>query len=284
MNILMKTMVSGVFAATFAMSAHASSGEKMIAAAKAVEQSLDARVGVAVIDTQTQNSWSYKSDERFPMASTFKTLACAALLHSGKQDEVVTINKKDLQSYSPVTKELVGRNVPASELCAATLRTSDNTAANKVLDAVGGPARVTEFLRKIGDDVTRLDRREPDVNEGKPGDERDTTTPAAMAATMQKLVLGNGLENANRQVLKDWLIANEVGGPLVHAGVPKDWRIADRTGAGGFGTRGVAAVIWPPQRKPLIAAIYLTQTSASMDERNSAIAAIARAIASDMSE
>jgi len=284
LNTLIKTVLSCALATTFALSAQASSGETMTSAAKATEQTLGARVGVAVIDTRDNKTWSYKGDERFPMASTFKTLACAALLDSGKQGKLETISKKDLEPYSPVTKELVGQTVPASELCAATLRTSDNTAGNKVLDAVGGPKRVTDFLRRIGDDFTRLDRREPDVNEGKPGDERDTTTPAAMAATMQKLVLGDALGKANRKILKDWLIADEVGGPLVRAGIPHDWKVADRTGAGGFGTRGVAAVIWPGERKPVIAVIYITQTSASMDDRNKAIAAIARAIAKDIGE
>lgn len=284
MHTIAKAALSSLIATTFALNANAASGSKMIATAKATEQLLHARVGVAVIDTQNNDVWSYNADQRFPMASTFKTLACAALLDSGKQNKVLAINKKELQPYSPVTKDLVGQSITASDLCAATLRTSDNTAANKVLDAVGGSKRVTEFLRKISDDTTRLDRREPEVNEGRPGDERDTTTPAAMAATLQKLTLGNALAQANRKVLTDWLIANEVGGPLVRAGVPKDWKVADRTGAGGFGTRGVTAVIWPPHRKPLIAVIYITQTSASMDERNTAIADIARAIAADASE
>ena len=284
MKTLNTFIMSGILSTVWAMSAQASSGQKMIAAAKATETLLGARVGVALIDTGRDDAWSYRGDERFPMASTSKTLACAALLAYDKQSDREMINKRDLQTYSPVTAKLVGKRVEASRLCDAAMRTSDNTAANKVLDAVGGPQRVTAFLRKIGDDVTRLDRNEPDLNEGTPGDERDTTTPTAMAKTMQKLVLQDGLTDANRRILKDWLISNEVGGPLMRAGVPKDWTVADRTGAGGFGTRGVAAVLWPPRGKPAIAVIYLTQTSASMDERNKAIANIAHAIALDMGD
>jgi beta-lactamase class A len=163
-------------------------------------------------------------------------------------------------------------------MCRETLRTSDNTAANKVLEALGGPQAVTAFLRKVGDTTTRLDRNEPELNEGKPGDDRDTTTPAAMAATLKTLLLDNVLEPAYRAQLKDWLIADEVGGPLLRAGVPASWIVADRTGAGGFGTRGIIAVMWPPKREPVVAAIYLTGTKASMDDRNRAIADIGRAI------
>lgn len=50
--------------------------------------------------------------------------------------------------------------------------------------------------------------------------------------------------------------------------------IADRTGAGGNGTRAIAAAIWPPEREPIIAAIYITETHASFDERKKVIAEI----------
>ncbi|MFZ5780933.1 MAG: class A beta-lactamase [Pseudomonadota bacterium] len=259
--------------------------DPVVAAARAAEATLGAKVGLAVHDTGSGRTWLHNADERFPMASTFKALACAALLDAGPERLATstTIAADDLQSYAPVTKTMVGRRVPASELCAITLRTSDNTAANKVLEILGGPARVTSFLRSIGDGTTRLDRMEPDLNEGRPGDPRDTTTPRAMADTMRKLLLGTALEKAAQRRLTQWLLDNEVGGPLLRAGLPSDWRIADRTGAGGFGTRGVVAVMWPPRRAPLVAAIYVTGTRASMEARNAAIAAIGRAIAAQPS-
>ncbi len=239
-----------------------------------------------MIDTSDGQVWSYRENERFPMASTFKAVACGALLDAGEKalSTKVTIEKKDLLEYAPATKKRVGQKIAAGELCQETLRTSDNTAANKVLEVLGGPQAVTAFLRKIGDTTTRLDRNEPELNEAKPGDERDTTTPAVMANTLKTLLLGNALPPADRAQLKDWLIANEVGGPLLRAGVPASWIIADRTGAGGFGTRGVIAVMWPPKREPIVAAVYLTGTKASMDDRNRAIAEIGQAIAEAVSQ
>jgi beta-lactamase class A len=250
-------------------------------AAQAAESRLGARVGLAVYDTGDGRSWLYRVDDRFPMASTSKALVCAALLHEGPPalKRRVRIEASDLLSYAPVTKGLVGEEVALSDLCAAALRASDNTAINAVLSAIGGPERVTAFLRSIGDGTTRLDRNEPALNEGRPGDPRDTTTPRAMADTMRVLVLGSALDAQSRDQLTQWLESDAVGGPLLRAGVPADWRIADRTGAGGFGARGIVAVMWPPNHAPIVAAIYLTETGASMDERNDAIAAIGRAIA-----
>ena len=260
--------------------------DAIINAARAAETALKARVGIAVLDTGSGQQWDYRADERFPMASTFKTLACAALLNGGpdKTNATVVIDEKDLQSYAPVTSKMVGQQASAADLCAITLRTSDNTASNKVIDVLGGPSAITAFVRSTGDDTTRLDRVEPDLNEGKPGDKRDTTTPRAMTQTMQRLLLGSALDPANQKQLTDWLIADEVGGPLLRAAIPVDWRIADRTGAGGFGTRGVVAVIWPPKKAPIVTAIYLTETAATMDQRNAAIADIGKAIVTELSE
>nr|AMP54136.1 CARB-PSE [uncultured bacterium] len=260
------------------------SEDPVLEAARQAEAQLDARVGLAVYDTGSGANWLFNADGSFPMGSTFKVLACGVLLaraDAGDEDldRFVEIVQTDLVTYSPVTETWVGRNVSLGEICAATMRTSDNTAANKVLEALGGPGSLTAFLRSLGDQTTRLDRWETDLNEGTPGDPRDTTSPAAMAASFQKFVLGDVLSTSSRETLTDWLLGNEVGGPLLRAGLPEDWRIGDRTGAGGHGSRGIVAVLWPPGRAPLIAAIYLTETQATLEGRDAAIAAIGRAIA-----
>lgn len=262
----------------------AAADSPIVEAARLAETRLDGRVGVVVHDTAGGETVRYRADERFPMASTFKVLACGALLaraDAGSEDleRQVTIDKADLVDHAPVTGERVGQAMSLGALCAATMRTSDNPAANKVLDALGGPQAVTRFARSLGDETTRLDRRETALNESTPGDLRDTTSPQAMAATLEKLVLGDGLAPELQKTLTGWLLANEVGGPLLRAGLPKDWRVGDRTGAGGHGTRGVVAVIWPPDRAPLVAVVYVTGTQASMADRNAAIADIGKAIA-----
>lgn len=260
----------------------------VIEAARQAESRLDARVGLAIHDTGSGESWLYKADERFPVTSTFKVMACAALLArqdagAERLERRVRIVQADLVTYSPVTEGWLGQEVGLGTLCAATMRTSDNTAANKVLEAIGGPEALTAFMRSIGDQTTRLDRRETALNEGTPGDQRDTSSPAAMAASLEKLVLGDALSSSSREELTGWLTGNEVGGPLLRAGIPDDWRIGDRTGAGGYGSRSVVAVMWPPQRAPIVAAIYITRTGATMEQRNEAIAAIGSALAKAVS-
>ena len=267
-----------------ALPATATAENAVVEKARSIEKGIGGRVGIAVVDTETGRTWSWRADERFAMASTFKALACAALLDAGDTalSRDMTIEAKDLQSYAPVTSKRVGETMTAKALCAATLRTSDNTAANLVLSALGGPKRVTSFLRSIGDTTTRLDRTEPTVNQATPGDPRDTTTPETMARTVAELVLGDALAPDARLQLSRWMEANAVADTLLRAGVPKDWRVADRSGAGGHGTRGIAAVMWPPGRKPVVAAIYLTETTAPMATRDAAIADLGRVIAAEV--
>lgn len=255
---------------------------------KQLEKRLDARVGVAVYDAGTGQNWQYHADDRFPMTSTFKTLACATLLSrvdtgQEKLDRKVTFEESDLVTYSPVTKTRTGQSgMSFSELCEATMLMSDNSVANFIVEVVGGPQALTTFMRSIGDKITRLDRREPDLNEASPGDVRDTTTPNAMAQTLKSLVLGHALSQHSRQQLTDWLKGNKVGDALFRAGVPDTWIVADRTGAGGYGSRSIAAIMWPPEGEPVIATVYMTETEATFDVRNAAIAEIGEAIAGEV--
>ncbi|WP_095148377.1 class A beta-lactamase [Pseudomonas sp. Irchel s3a18] len=250
-----------------------------------IETHLNARLGATIIDTESGKVWSHRADERFPMTSTFKAFACAGLLariDAGKEDpnRRVVVHEDDLVTYSPVTEQRVGGDgMTLSELCEAAMSMSDNTAANIILGTLGGPDGFTRFMRSLGDDITRLDRWETALNEAMPDDPRDSTTPEAIARSLQELVLGTKLSPSSRQQLENWLVGNKVGGPLLRAGLPANWRIADRTGAGGYGSRSIVAVIWPPERKPAVVAIYITETEASMDERNAGIAEIGRMLA-----
>lgn len=254
-----------------------------ISTVMALESGLGARIGLAVNDLQSGQRWEYRASERFPLSSTFKPLACAALLARVDQglerlDRQVAFTAQDLVSYSPVTESRL-EGMTLGELCAATITLSDNTAGNLVLAAIGGPAGLTAFLRMRGDPVTRLDRWETDLNEAIPGDPRDTTTPAAIAGLMEQLVLGTVLADESRDQLTTWLWGNAVGDDLLRAGIPGGWGIGDKTGAGGFGSRSIVAVLWPPARQPIVVAVYITDTEASFEERNAAIAQIGRAIA-----
>lgn len=249
-----------------------------------IEKRLGARLGVSAVDTATGRSLNHRADERFPMCSTFKVLAGGAVLtrvDAGQEDLMREIRfaATDLVSYSPVTEKRIGGNgMTLAELCDAAITRSDNTAGNLLLKSIGGPAALTAFARTLGDTVTRLDRWETDLNEATPGDPRDTTTPSAMTANLRAMLLEDRLSPASRERLARWLIDNKTGDAKLRAGVPTDWRVGDKTGGGDHGTMNDIAVIWPPGREPIVVGVFMTQTTASFDDRNAAIAEIGRAL------
>jgi len=216
----------------------------------ALEAASGGRLGVTLLNTGTGWRTGNRQDERFPMCSTFKFVLSAAVLHLADQgrlslDQRVAVRQQDMLSHAPVTTRHIGKDVTVRDLCRATMITSDNPAANLLLGVAGGPAGVTAFLRANGDAVTRNDRLEPEMNRFAPGDPRDTTSPAAMAASLQRFVLGDVLKPASKQQLADWLIDNETGDTRLRAGLSKAWRVGDKTGSNGEDTTNDIALLWP---------------------------------------
>lgn len=216
----------------------------------ALEAASGGRLGVTLLNTGTGWRTGNRQDERFPMCSTFKFVLSAAVLHLADQgrlllDQRVPVRQQDMLSHAPVTTRHIGKDMTVRDLCRATMITSDNPAANLLLGRVSGPAGVTAFLRANGDAVTRNDRLEPEMNRFAPGDPRDTTSPAAMAASLQRFVLGDVLKPASKQQLADWLIDNETGDARLRAGLSKAWRVGDKTGSNGEDTTNDIAILWP---------------------------------------
>ncbi|MCM2473708.1 class A beta-lactamase [Rhizobium sp. CG5] len=274
-------LAAGVLAPAGLATGAIAAEDPMAATLQQIERRITARLGVAILDTQTGRQWSHRGDERFAMCSTFKAIASAAVLarvDAGEEDlsRRIKISADDIIDHAPAAEKRIGGFMTMRELCAAAVTLSDNTAANLILKSLGGPEGQTRFFRSIGDETTRLDRWEPELNEAQPGDPRDTTTPAAMAKTLQTLITGDVLTPQSRQQLSAWMIANTTGGGKLRAGLPRDWVVGDKTGSGRLGTANDIAVIWPPARKPVFIAVYITETKASMDDRNAALAEIAR--------
>ena len=249
-----------------------------------IEADSGGRLGVFVLDTQSGASAGHRADERFRMCSTVKLLVAAATLarvDSSKEqlERRVAVAPSDILSYAPIAKQHVGGDMSVAELSEAAITLSDNTAANLLVAALGGPAAVTQFARLLGDEFTRLDRIEPELNFGDPEDPRDTTTPATMAKDLAKLATGAALSPASRDQLIAWLIACKTGDSKLRAGLPKAWRVGDKTGSDGRSTSNDVAVIWPEGRPPVVVAAYLTASAASEDKKNATHAAIGRAVA-----
>ncbi|HEV2681217.1 MAG TPA: class A beta-lactamase [Rhodanobacter sp.] len=286
-----RNLLKGVLASASALALRpafslAASMDGAAARLAVLERRHGGRLGVAILDTGNGRRIGHRADERFLMCSTFKLMAVAAVLArvdrgAERLDRRIVFDKSAVLSYAPVTSRRVGApGMTVAELCQAAITVSDNTAANLLLASLGGPAAVTTYARSLGDAVTRLDRIEPELNLASPGGVLDTTTPDAMLANLQTLLLGHALSDTSRAQLAEWLRATTTGMKALRAGVPARWRVGDKTGSGAHQETNDIAILWPPQRKPLLVTAYYTESTADADGRRAVLAEVGRIAAS----
>jgi beta-lactamase class A len=252
------------------------------------------RVGVAALNTGSRVWIAHRQHERFAMCSTFKWLVAAAVLEKSQRGEGslgdhVRLDENDLLEYAPVARRNLARGwMSIEELCAAAVEVSDNTAGNLLLETVMGPKGLTNFIRSTGDGITRLDRNEPELNENLPGDERDTTTPDAMARLLQKiLTTPDVLTEPLREKLIGWMVACKTGKSRLRAGLPQNWRVGDKTGAALNALNAASndvAIAWPANgNAPIVIASYLSDGPSDAAVRDAAHAEIGRIVADALS-
>lgn len=250
-----------------------------------IEDRHRARIGAYAVDLGTGATLHHRADERFAMCSTFKAYAAARVLQLTDQGRLdlrtpIPVDAADIVANSPVTEQRVGATMSLAEVCQAALTRSDNTAGNLLLRTIGGPEHVTAFARTLGDDQTRLDRWETELNSATPGDLRDTTTPQGLCRGYRQLLAGTTLESSARATLEGWMRANITSAQRFRAAVPAGWTTADKTGAGDYGSTNDAGLLMGPTGQRVIAVILTRSIDDQKDTPplNAAIVDTARLI------
>ncbi len=260
---------------------------------RALEHAHGARLGVFACDTATDGTVTYRADELFPICSTFKTIAVAAVLRDLDRDGAFLAKRLHYTAtdvaesgYAPITglPANLEAGMTVEELSAAAIRYSDNAAANLLLHELGGPGTVTRFCRSIGDRVTRLDRWEPALNSAEPGRDTDTSSPRAIGQTYARLTIGKALDAPDRRRLTGWLQSNTTGANRLRAGLPTDWTVAEKTGTGGYGTTNDVGIAWPVGGGSITVAVLSTKSDPSAPADEPLIAGTARLIADALAQ
>jgi beta-lactamase class A len=237
------------------------------AALAALEARAGGRLGALVLDTASGRMTGHHYDDAFAMCSTFKLALAAAVLQQADQgrlklDTVLPYSQADMVPHAPVTGPNLAKGaMRIIDLAEAAQKTSDNVAANLLMKHLGGPAAITAIFRSWGDDVTRLDRYEPDVNNVPPGEVRDTTTPRAFAWMMARLLTDDRLlQPTSRDLLTQWMVDTATGMKRIRGGLPASWKSGDKTGtanSANFNNKtNDVAIFWPPARPPVIVTAF----------------------------
>ena len=226
------------------------------------ERDSGGHMGVYAKNLRTGTEISWRAHERFVMCSSFKASLAGCVLAKvdrgqARMDELIAYSPADLMEWAPVAKQNIERGaMSVADMCQAAVELSDNTCANVLLARFGGPTALTAYWRSIGDTVSRLDHYEPELNRTPPGDPHDTTTPAAMAGNLRKLILERALSPTSREQLTGWMLGCKTGDNRLRAGLPKDWRVGDKTGNNGKDVFGDIAVTWSTRGEPVVICAY----------------------------
>ena len=221
-----------------------------------LERTSGGRLGVSVLDTASGQIASYRGDERFMMLSTFKTLAASYVLARAdrgddKLNRRMQITQADILEHAPVTQRHLGpKGMTLADLCQAAVTASDNTAANLLHRSYGGPEALTQFIRSLGDQVTRHDRYEPELNNPHPSEPMDTTSPNAMSRALNTLVFGTTLRPESRHLLQSWLKGCITGDNRLRAGIPSNWGGAEKKRARPGSAQMMRALSSRPEGRP----------------------------------
>ena len=254
------------------------------------ERGSGGRIGIHAENLRTGATLSWRADERFVMCSTFKASLAACVLSRvdrgrDSTQSPIRYGVVDVPDWhAPVARaNLAKGSLTVGEMCAAAVEQSDNSCANLLLSRIGGPAALTAFWRRIGDETTRLDDFEPALNFRAPADTHDTTTPSAMASTLRRLVLGDVLSDRSRRTLTGWLLGCRTGANRLRAGLPSTWRIGDKTGNNGGDACGDIAIAWSNADTPIVMSVYTRGGLPSARQVDAAFAGIGRHVATHLS-
>ena len=250
----------------------------------ALERDNGGRLGFVAHDAGSDRRLSWRGDERFVYCSTFKMFLAAATflrVQAGDErlDRQIPVTAADMIHHAPVTEPAVGGSLSVEALMKGTVEVSDNPAANLLLNAMGGLEPMRAFYRALGDEATRVDRFEPEMN--RLDGDRDTITPLQSAANIHRLLIdpATPLAANHKAMLLRWMVDSPTGTNRLKAGVPGGWTVAHKTGTGGYGPTNDIGVLYPPTGEPVVIAVYYHATRASTEAQNVAVIADATRMA-----
>ena len=217
--------------------------------------------GVAALDLRDGASVAVNGHVAFPMASTVKLAIAAVFLAD------VDAGRRTLGDM------VAGR--PAGRVMELMIVRSDNTAADQLFAAVGGPANVQRWLDAHGFAGIRIDRNIAQLlrERGHLADVKDVSTPVAMVALLSRLEDATVLSPRSSAYLFDLMRRCMTGTRRIRALLPPGTTVEDKTGTLDGVTNDVGFITMPDGHRVAIAIF-----ARGGRDRQPGIAAIARLV------
>jgi beta-lactamase class A len=255
-----------------------------------ISATIKANVGVAFAIPETNDFVSVEFNRRFPMESVFKLPLALFVLQQIERGELsfeqnVRIDPKDFVSsgdYSIRKQYPGGGELSVRELLRFMIVESDGTACDVLLRLVGGPQKLTQFLREMAIEDMVISNYEKDLLANASLASANWTTPDAMIALLKLLVDGRTLSESSRAVLLDMMKNSRPGSNRIKRGVPAGTNVAHKTGTGSpasglVSTVNDVGIVQLPDGRHLLIAIYISDAKVKLENSEEVIAKLTEA-------
>ena len=292
----------------------------------ALHAGFEGRMGIAVRGVDA--GWTAEAGGRqfLPQQSVSKLWVAITLLDLRDQgkarlDDAVVVRPEDLTLFHQPIAMLVkgdGYHTTVGELLHRALTMSDNTANDRLLTYVGGPAAVRSMIERkrlggirFGPGERLLQARTAGLT-WQPGyaignsfmiarsrlspaartaaldayvaDPPDGAEPVAIADALARLARGDLLSETSTRVLLDTMGQSITGRARLRAALPAGWTIAHKTGTGqDLGQRNAGfndvGLLTAPDGRRFAIAVMIGDTRESMTARQQLIQSVAAAVA-----
>lgn len=250
----------------------------------------DGKVGVAILNLHTRDTLTLNDTARFPMQSTYKFPIAMAVLKQVdegklKLDQPVFIDKKwYYKTHSPLRDSIPAGNVnvPLSRLIALMVSVSDNIACDILLDLIGGEAVANDFIHGLGVNDIAIVASEKKMAAAWDVQFINWCHPSAYTQLLDILDKGTALSKTSNDFLLNVMYGTTTGAGRIRGLLPKDARVAHKTGTSGIkdglaaATNDVGFIVLPNGQK-LAVAVFVSMSHADEAMRDKVIAQIAKA-------
>ncbi len=251
------------------------------------------RVGIATIDLATGRETQFRATEVFPMASTVKVAVAVMYLaevDAGRRslDRMIALDEALRSGSDGIGQDLphAGVTLSAANLIHLMLTLSDNTAADVLINDLGGTTKVEAWLVAHSVESVRIDRNIARLvldNLGLPmmpgktaaqtlwaseplpeaarapavavfdRDPRDTASPAGMAHFLARIDRGEFLSLSSQKFLIDTMTKCKTGHDRIKGLLPEGTIVAHKTGTLSGVSDDIGIVTLPNGHKFVIA-------------------------------
>jgi beta-lactamase class A len=256
---------------------------------KQISETARGRVGVTATVLETGESVSLNGNQRFPMQSVYKFPIALAVLDRVdrgklKLDQKIRIKISDVVRGSQILdRESIGVELALSELLKYMVSDSDNTACDVLLQLIGEPKIVTQYLRGIGVNDLVVANTEQELRQNPALQYRNNATPDAAVVLLRTFQEGKMLSKSSQALLRRLMTETSTGKKRIKGLLPNGTVVAHKTGTSAT-VKGVTAatndvgLVTLPNGRHLAIAVFVSDSTADESIRERSIAQVTRTV------